>query len=667
MAQNDFTNVPAPRLDFRPTLEIVQDFDCVLYLLAGIFDYDDHPMNVTPISDVSHDPESYSSSSWIPGRDLPRYQAPDDIDDLRKNFAIFNHVRIFCKENLEIELEKLRKEANSTVEYLTSKGKFYEATALVNLMMESPSSYTTKSIEARISERASMDQALPYFGALVENEKNCGRLFYFIKSATIPSTKQSTPYELTFQYSDIKDAQSMLQKLINERLLGSLAQIEGAIGENTSTVYHKIDPLEHRACLWKGGNVRLISGSWYSMFASVASKRNLLGEASIYVAKRHAIPLLEVGAADQLGLYLDSLRDVSTDIRGGDIIATSILAGHWDDTVSAILKFWVAGCRWTWTIAFFSPNEVPGLKRIQKMSSSPPPNDWVCLSFHQLVTLMGKLGFIERAEVVAPALFPDVYSHHPRDDTETEVYSHLTGKIPLPALSKCHIVALSALAGYTDITRHYLENDPTLYKSESSPYDRKLVVLLLIAFKMDDQELLHLLNDFAPFKAALSKEKRITLSRQTAEIATPDLFQIWMNLAWTNLDGYIWEANSNSYYMDGEMYMSWSVDNQLQRRNVHVRCALWRAILESLYERYEGTQGTNDEKLRGEKAGFMQVIWVMEQSMYFARCVCERCQGHYLKAYGALSRDLVLSPPGRYGVLSLDFPTEAVDTDVRYR
>lgn len=533
----------------------------------------------------------------LQGRTSHSIKLQKNIDALYHNIAIFNQVRSFCKENLETELEKLRKEAAATVEYLTSKSKFYEAAVLVNLMVASPSSYTTKSIEARNFDRVTLES--PYLGTLIENEKNCGRLFHHIKSATTLSANRSRLYKSALQYSDIQDAQAILQMFIEERLRGTLVQPEGEVREYTSTVYHKIDPLEHRACLWGEENGQMFLRDFDA--TTMREKRNLLGETGLCVASKRGFDSPELGMVRYRSV--DSMPETATDVRGGDVILASVLAGRWN-TVADIVR----EAPKPRTSAFFSHAEVPGLERIWKAFPDLHSNHWACLDPYQLATLMGNLEFINRAEVVAPDLFAKTYTRH-HNNEDNSIYGYLSGTFPELTLGEYHPVILSALAGFTDITRYHLERNPDLSKLQTSSWDGKLGALFLIAFKRGDLELLDLLNEVAPFE--LSNGERVVLSRQAAELAAPTVFQTWMNLAWFDLGGFTWGADP-------------------------VRCELWRAILESLCSRYEGTQESEDRGIQNDKTRFMEVIWAMEQSMYLARCGCQSCQEYYLKAHQTL-------------------------------
>ncbi|KAF3120356.1 hypothetical protein TWF569_010970 [Orbilia oligospora] len=606
--QIDILDVLEPRLNFRSTVEIVRDFDCGLYLLAGILDYNDHPINTTVIYDgpellppgPTQGLETTMYSQWIPGISPPRYQIPNNADALHQNLAIFNQIQNFCKNNLQAVLEKLRKEGGATVEYLASKNRFYEATALANLMVLSPISYTTKSIEKRNFDRSSTES--PYLRILIENEKNSGQLLYHIKSATIPSVNYPAVYKSAVQYGDIESAQAILQNFIEKHLLGTLLRNEGESESYSSTIYHKIDPLAHRTCFWaENGN----TGYWSLQsigITTMAMERNLLGETGLCVARKYGFNNPELAAISQHSIKTD---ETTTDVRGCGIVLATALAGHWDETVFDIIR----EAKTPKMSAFFSRAEVPGLEKIQKSFPGLHPNHWSYLDPYQLVTLMGNLGFIQQVEAFAPGFFAQTYNKHHKNE-DNSIYGYLSGIFPELTLGEYHPVILSALAGYTEITRYHLEKNPELSKLQTNSWGGKLGALFLIAFKRGDLELLDLLNEVAPFE--LSSSERVVLSRQAAELAAPIVFQTWVNLAWFDLGGFTWGADS-------------------------VRCELWRAILQSLYSRYEGTQGTEDRDIQNEKACFVDVIWGLEQSMYLARCGCPSCEEHYLRAHQVLS------------------------------
>ncbi|KAK6333210.1 hypothetical protein TWF718_011032 [Orbilia javanica] len=532
MDQNDIPNTLAPKLDFRPTIDIVRDFDCALYLLGGILDYDDYPIDTTIASDGNlehllayHIPTAAGSIQWVPGTDIKPYEPPRNIDQLYKNLATFNKVRAFCKENLEIELEKLRKEAEATVEYLASKNRFYEAGALVNFMVMSPNSYTTKAIEAQNADRANLGS--PHLGALAENEKNCGQLFHYVKSATTPSASRPLVYRSMLQRNDLQNAEKILQKFIEKYLRGTLVQTEGRSKSYTSTVYHKIDPIEHRTCFWGVRNVQIFLQGFD--LAAIRSKRNLFGETGLCVAGKHGLDSLELCIPGYHGA--DATDEVTTDARGSDITLTLVLAGCWNGTVSDVLRR--AGD--TRAGAFFSHAEVPGLQKIQEAFPDLCPNNWSYLDSYQLATLMGRLDFLEQMEAVAPNASASTYAKH--DATKDgSVYNCLKGALPELPLGEYHPVILSALAGYTEITRYHLEKISNLDLFPVNARCGQLGALFLIAFKKDDLGLLDLLQEAAPF-LELSNDERIALSRQAAELAMPSVFHIWMNSAWPDLAG----------------------------------------------------------------------------------------------------------------------------------
>ncbi|KAF3213924.1 hypothetical protein TWF192_002150 [Orbilia oligospora] len=592
-------------------MEIVRDIDCVFYLLGGILDYENHPVEVTAVSNDSLEytyiPASHNSETavipppWAQGMDLPPYQKPENTDILYQNFAIFNQVRSYCKENLEVELERLLKEANTAADYLNRKNKIYDAAILVNLMMTPPSSYTMKSIKERHLDRLCMKS--PYLGVLMENEKSRGQLLYYVKSATIPLADYPA---IPIQNKDIQNAQKILQKFIQERLLGTLPQNEGKSENRSSTVYHKIDPLDHRTLFLLDRDKAELEG-WSPQFTGITTmvmKRNLLGETGLHLAKKYGLKNLELEISGDIYHSANSY-EITTDIRGCGAILAIVLVGRWDEYISDLERqaevLTVRG--------FFSQAEVPGLEKIQKAFPGLHSNPWSYLDPYQLATLMGNLDFIRQVEASAPGFFSQTYNrHHTNEDNS--VYGYLSGIFPELTLGEYHPVILSALAGYTDITRYHLKKNPELSKLQTNSWGGKLGALFLIAFKKGDLELLDLLNEVAPFE--LSSGERVVLSRQAAELATPIVFQTWVNLAWFDLGGFTWGADS-------------------------VRCELWRAILESLYSRYEGTQGTEDQDIQNEKARFVEVIWGLEQSMYLARCGCPSCEEHYLKAHQVLS------------------------------
>ncbi|KAF3313224.1 hypothetical protein TWF173_006184 [Orbilia oligospora] len=604
---NGISDSLAQRVTIRPTIEIVRDIDCVFYLLGGILDYENHTVEVTAVStgslEYTYIPASHNSETavippqWVQGTDLPPYQKPENTDILYQNFAIFNQARSYCKENLEVELKRLLKEADTAADYLTRKSKVYDAAVLVSLMMTPPSSYTTKSIKERHRDRLSMKS--PYIGILIENERNRGQLLYYVKSATIPLADYPA-----IQCKDIQNAQKILQKFIQERLLSALPQNDGKSENRSSTVYHKIDPLEHRNLFRLDMDK---AEGWSLQFTDITTmtmKRNLLGETGLHFAKKYGLKNLELEISGYICHSINS-GDTTTDIRGCGIILAVVLAGCWDETVSDIIR----EAKTPKMSAFFSRAEVPGLEKIQKSFPGLPSKHWSYLDPYQLATLMGNLSFIQQVEAFAPSFFAQAYNRHHRNE-DNSIYGYLSGIFPELTLGEYHPVILSALAGYTEITRYHLEKNPELSKLQTNSWGGKLGALFLIAFKRGDLELLDLLNEVAPFE--LSSGERVVLSRQAAELAAPIVFQTWVNLAWFDLGGFTWGADS-------------------------VRCELWRAILESLYTRYEGTQGTEDRDIQNEKACFVDVIWGLEQSMYLARCGCPSCEEHYLKAHRVLS------------------------------
>ncbi|KAK6527052.1 hypothetical protein TWF281_010247 [Arthrobotrys megalospora] len=601
---NDTPTILVPRIEVRPTIDIVRDIDCILYMLAGILDYGDHHIKITPISNgwESLPQESHlleKNPSSILGMDSPLYQDPTEgpgTDVLYQNFEKFHKLQIFCKGHLEAELEKLRKESNAVVEYLSTRNKLYEAAALVNVMATSPWSYTTKSIEARNAHRAHINS--PYLGALAENEKNCGQLFLYIKAATIPSARYTLPYTPAVQYRDIKAAQGILHRLIKDRLQGTLVQTGGVSRSDHRTVYHQIDPLEHRACFLKDENL-LLEPDWHD--SAAISQENLLGEAGTRIIRKYNLnsPVVAMVCHDSL----EVAGGIAVDIRGMDIVLALVFDGHWSETVADMLHhpIWRCGPRSPRKGAFFSDTEVPGLAEIRKAFPNPFSNHWVHLDAFQLATLMGNLFFIEQLEAVAPDLSKGIYIRPAADDND-DIFRYMKCLVPEPMFGEYHPVVLSALAGYTRITRYYLDKDPILSKPQSE--GGALEALLLIAFKRGSLELLYLLNEGALI--GLDGSKRIMLSRQAVELAAPDMFHTWMNLAWFDLNGPVWGAMGS------------------------IRCQLWQAILSSLWAQYEGTQGIQNREIQNEKVRFFQVICAMEQSMYLARCGCSNCQGYYV-------------------------------------
>ncbi|KAK6349144.1 hypothetical protein TWF730_009898 [Orbilia blumenaviensis] len=585
----------------------VRDFDCILYLLAGLFDYDDHPIK-TALAPDSLDLRSipiYRSLDTPVSRYPPevtatlRYQHPNpDTNSLYRNFMIFNEIRIFCKARLEAELVKLQAEANAIVEHLSSRGdcKVYEARALLDLMTMSPISYTTKSIKTQVTHYSGMES--PYLSALLKNQKTCGQLFLYLKTKTIPSachTHEVAP-EASLQYSDFQRAEKILHNLILTRLIGTPRQ---PVSENIAILlsfYRGIDPLPHRACWLKDEH---LAHSLSSDRPVTALHRNLLGETEIHIARKNKLEHLAFAVSQDT-----SMEEITRpDIRGMDAISARFLDDGLDgisaETFNTPERLNLRRC------ACFLIDEVPGLKEIRNSFPGTRLGEWVRLNPYQLAALTGKLDLInildvhESHERALQAAFSG-YSIPAYKNDICRMYDFLAGRSlePVFNLEGYQPVVLSALAGYIDITRHYLESYPPLFTGQSK--GGVLQTLLLIAFKKGNLEFL---KEASPF--GLDVNSPIILSRQAAEIATPEAFHLWMNLAWSGLMG-------------------------------PVRCQLWQIILSSLRARYSNTPGVEDQAIQDEKVRFVEVVGVMRESMYLTGCGCRDCE----KSYTSFCQDL---------------------------
>ncbi|KAK6538783.1 hypothetical protein TWF694_010351 [Orbilia ellipsospora] len=605
--------VLAEKLEFRSTYELIQDFDGLLYLLAGLLDYDDSQYSIPNTKAIypSLDTAPFKISIEFP---IP-YYLPSAKEELDFNFEIFNTIRTTLMVNLENELEKLRKEAVPMVEYYNSKRRFSEVSILVGLMRTSATSYTTKALRKRNIVRLQEQ----YLTTLTLNEMNCGQILLYIKAATIPH--DHIPICLP-TLDHIIAAESSLDKLIR-RLDFELCQ-PSTRSLIILKLYRMIDPIWQRALfLAHRDNViqqqisRHLSREGCGL--TIVESKNLLCETGVHIALRHHLTNAQAIIETSLAGY--GLTYSAFDFRGADIFDAYILYKRLNSLT------WNSADPQNYYImhrkpCFVSSTEVPSLQNIRKIMPGLVSEEWVLLKPYQLAVLLGELDSFIQVETIMHTVFHS-WSHHASlplslsDADKSDLCRYMEGNLPSINIGNLHPVTLSALFGYLDITEYILQKYPVLAKPNIE--GGALETIAMIAFKMQEPKLLNLLSN--SIRSLKDTRILIGLSSCAAKFASPSFFEEWMNSSW-------FESDSEP----GNRKMGVAAEK--------IRCMLWQSVIPTLCGRYQskapddtdpGNSGSVlDDAGKEDLWQFLRIVKEMADGLsYLARCHCDNCEKYW--------------------------------------
>ncbi|KAK6357958.1 hypothetical protein TWF730_007314 [Orbilia blumenaviensis] len=297
------TQTTSERVIIRPSIAIIQDLDCLLYLISGLLEYDDRGFQT--LADLENQPflqDDQPSSSLMPTSaqkariGIPlngyAYTYPSDISILANNVSMLRETKSAYMHSLSKALEAFREEAKVAVEYNIAKKRYCDVYALENILRDSPETYKT----AAICERHGGLGATQRSRTISPNEKKCGWLFLAIKSSTIPSYGGLGLVQ-SVSLGDIEKAEMHLSDFIKRLESNPSPPLPGqyfqeppgnvTLHQNTYGVgFHSIDPLWHRALILAERNGLVQEALVSQSVEKIIWQRNLLGETSIHLAFR---------------------------------------------------------------------------------------------------------------------------------------------------------------------------------------------------------------------------------------------------------------------------------------------------------------------------------------------------------------------------------------------
>ncbi|KAK6543411.1 hypothetical protein TWF694_000158 [Orbilia ellipsospora] len=225
-------NMPS---NVRSAREIIQDIDCILYLLAGLKDYDYLEPTSIPLESAKF------SNSY-------RYNAARTRNDLYENLRKFDHMHKKAYRELAAVYSELIIEAGRTIQYLNHRGRGYEVFALINILNASIKSYTAKEMIYELYEQKTIAQD-PELGRIIRrNQKDRGQLFLYIKTQHLvinninsnSTDSEDFPADI---WDDLSEAQAKIQQIVERSKLPPL--IEDSSNPKWQG-YEMIDPLWFR-------------------------------------------------------------------------------------------------------------------------------------------------------------------------------------------------------------------------------------------------------------------------------------------------------------------------------------------------------------------------------------------------------------------------------------
>ncbi|EGX52362.1 hypothetical protein AOL_s00043g151 [Orbilia oligospora ATCC 24927] len=198
------------RVVIRPSIEIVQDLDCLLYLQSGLQECE----TLSPYDTADPDSRPIPQINRIMAQDtfVNGYIYPSSKEILLQNLARLQETKSACMGRVSEALKAVQHEADIAIEHLSAKGRVCEANVLTSMLVESPESYGTMAVY----ERNRQFEASQRLEAMRLSQKRCGRLFLVIKSSTLPLCLNPCPVEC-ISIDDIQSAEGYLERLI-ERL-----------------------------------------------------------------------------------------------------------------------------------------------------------------------------------------------------------------------------------------------------------------------------------------------------------------------------------------------------------------------------------------------------------------------------------------------------------------
>ncbi|KAK6538782.1 hypothetical protein TWF694_010350 [Orbilia ellipsospora] len=591
--------IPKPlavKIEFRPTVKIIEDFDCLLYLLAGLLDYDDWHFKI---------PATNGMPKCTVINYFDYHHPYNGKALLYMNFDKFRAARNARKLDLELALQRVREEAENVVEYYTSKNRFYEASALMNLMTASPEIYTTKVLEMRNAARLAHPQ---YLANVTQNEKACGQLFLYIKAATIPSNRINVCVP---QYQDFLTAEERIG--IFDLLMHNLYPINKRTTELTYT-YQSIDPVWHRAYYLSNYDSPL--REMLHLRPGIFWQRNLLGETGVHMALRRNL----FDALDALPFFFEEdveSEDMSfPDIRGMDILMASMFYQTSNKILPIISKSYLAlrfenmriGC-------FFSPQEIGSSVVIQQTFPQLLSSEWTHIDPYQLMTVFGNLHSIDELDntVASTGLSLSRLVDYMESPTGSYriLYRHLQSVEPLDGLETFHPIIISALSRRFDIVVHYINKYPAFTRQEGEGgYLESILVALLEA------GVLEMLEGLSTRIQKINVNILVHLTAYAAAMATPFTFFRAFDLFWFDLVVGIYHGKLSA-----------------------VCCAVTRDVLGSLCARYPIGDPHISEIQEDEKQQFKDHIY--EKPL----CHCANCQiqwQHFHTTFGVSQASLEL-------------------------
>ncbi|KAK6532362.1 hypothetical protein TWF281_006551 [Arthrobotrys megalospora] len=591
------------RVVIRSPIEIVQDLDCILYLLSGLREYDDQ----NPAYDLStlpQDPTYIKSSST-------GYCYPSSKTLLFQNLFKFQEIKSACTTSLTEALGLIRREAEAAVEYYGAKGKFCEVYAITNALLDSPETYKTTAVHTRNQQL----EASGRLEAISRVEKQCGRLFLVIKSSTLPSYLNPSSTRVV-SISDIQAAERHLSDLIR-RLKLPRPLFDGDYPVDKDSLirsklayftYSKVDPLRHRALtLMERDGVAMEALSSTSQANPFIQQRNLLGETGVHFALRQNLStvfglLCSVVSTNRMEYGNESY----TDIRGMNFLMAAVLYRNFNELFSK-LPYWEIDK----SKCFMFGKEV-----FHSGSRYASPDSINYLNVHQLAAATGELDVVRTLADHCPGLHLqtlDPWSQlYKTSNARNIVLNELYFNIDLGFFPP---VALAAMCDNSHLIPYLLGH---LIRSTVNS-EESLWGLIILAFKLNLEEFLAQLSSSIQ---RLDVRHLVKFTEIAIEAATPVMFRKWVKMAWderpdksdlyrpasdtgvfrppqnTDISLFIWPQgwNQNSWYTEA-----------------------WHRLVKALGERYQYNDALEKQEFLKSLQQVGATTW---QGM---RCQCTRC------------------------------------------
>ncbi|KAF3078101.1 hypothetical protein TWF102_003833 [Orbilia oligospora] len=500
------------RVVIRPSIEIVQDLDCLLYLQSGLQECEALPPYDTVYPDSRPPSQSnrimaYNTSMITQDTFVNGYIYPSSKEILLQNLDRLPEIKLACMGRVYEALKAVQHEADIAIEHLSAKGRVCEANVLTSMLVESPESYGTMAVY----ERNKQFEASQRLEAMRLSQKQCGRLFLVIKSSTLPLCLNPCPVEC-ISINDIQSAEGYLERLVERLKLLPLGP--HGIWSTTKSIRHGT---EYSLSSKERG---LNKHPFPKGSRNQLRQHNLLGETGVHFALKNDLQLATDLICSELSEKQPKYGDLdSTDIRGMNFSTVAILSKSFNALHSKLPSWKIENRK-----CFLTGKEIFGQK-----SNYFNPESISQLDVHQIAAAIGEIESVHTLANICPVVYP--YNHNPWSDLYeisntgniTANDASLDQKVDIGSFPPISLAAICQ-------NFHLIPQTPNYSVSSFADIrDEALFGLLILAFKSNQEGVLSQLS--LPIRR-LGLRNILDLTKVAIGTTTLTMFKKWFEVAW---------------------------------------------------------------------------------------------------------------------------------------